>query len=477
MRQLLSILFGLALLPIFATPTPTAAASKPNIVFILIDDLGWMDLACQGNKLVETPNIDRFATEGIRFTDAYAAAPVCSPTRASILTGLSPARLHITNHIPDQKRFIPKNPKLLPAPMINHLPLEHTTIAERLKAAGYRTGFIGKWHLCEDGSLRNGGVGDARFAPENQGFDVNIAGCAYGGPPSFFSPYRIHNLPDGPKGEYMPDRLAAESIHFMKESQATKKPFMLFLWNYTVHWPMQAPEKLLKKYETRTGPGLNDTRYGAMIEAMDSAIGRVLKSIDDLGLRDDTLVVFTSDNGAFGGVGDNRPLRRDKGWLYEGGIRVPLIVRWGGVTKAGRECSVPVISTDFYATLLDAACLPLQEEHPTRDQIIRPQDGVSLIPILKGADSLDRKSLFFHYPNYAFHQANPLGGAIREGDFKLIENFADSSLELYNLSEDLSEKRNLAAAKPDLARAMQQRLVEWRKQSGAAMPLPLKKTD
>lgn len=453
-----------------------AETSKPNIVFILIDDLGWMDLACQGNKLVETPNIDRFAKEGIRFTDAYAAAPVCSPTRASILTGLSPARLRITNHIPDQKRFIPKKPKLLPAPMLNHLPLEHVTIAERLKAAGYRTGFIGKWHLCENGSLRDGGVGDARFAPENQGFDVNIAGCAYGGPPSFFSPYRIHNLPDGPKGEYMPDRLAAESINFMKESKAGKKPFMLFLWNYTVHWPMQAPKKLLKKYETRTGPGLNDTRYGAMIEAMDTAIGRVLKSIDDLGLRDDTLVVFTSDNGAFGGVGDNRPLRRDKGWLYEGGIRVPLIVRWPGVTKAGRECSEPVISTDFYATLLDAAGLPLQEEHPTRDQAARPQDGVSLVPVFRGADSLDRKSLFFHYPNYAFHQANPLGGAIREGEFKLIENFADGSLELYNLKEDISEKRNLAESKPDIASAMQKRLAAWRKASGAAMPLPVPQT-
>ncbi|MDA1247826.1 MAG: sulfatase [Planctomycetota bacterium] len=468
----------LALLAVVCFQSILAAAkSPPNIVFILIDDLGWMDLACQGNKLVETPNIDRFAKEGVRFTDAYAAAPVCSPTRASILTGLSPARLHITNHIPDQKRFIPKDAKLLPAPMINHLPLEHVTIAERLRDAGYRTGFIGKWHLCEDGSLRDGGVGDARFAPEKQGFDVNIAGCAYGGPPSFFSPYRIHNLPDGPQGEYMPDRLAAESINFMKESQAGKKPFMLFLWNYTVHWPMQAPENLLKKYETRTGPGLNDTRYGAMIEAMDTAIGRVLKSIDDLGLRDDTLVVFTSDNGAFGGVGDNRPLRRDKGWLYEGGIRVPLIIRWPGVTKPGRECSVPVISTDFYATLLEAAGLPLQEEHPARDQVARPQDGVSLVPILKGADSLDRKSLFFHYPNYAFHQANPLGGAIREGDFKLIENFADRSLELYNLKEDLSEKRNLASDKPDVARAMQQRLADWRKVSGAAMPLPVPKSD
>ncbi|MFP6762962.1 MAG: sulfatase, partial [Planctomycetaceae bacterium] len=412
-----------------------------------------------------------FAREGMRFTDAYASAPVCSPTRASILTGLSPARLQITNHIPDQKRFIPQNPRLLPAPMINHLPLEHTTIAERLKAAGYRTGFIGKWHLSEAGSVRNGGVGDGRFAPEHQGFDVNIAGCAYGGPPSFFSPYRIHNLPDGPQGEYMPDRLAEESIQFMKESGTAGKPFKLFLWNNTVHWPMQAPEKLLKKYATRSGPGLNDTRYGAMIEAMDLAIGRVLKSIDELGLRDDTLVIFTSDNGAFGGVGDNRPLRRDKGWLYEGGIRVPLIIRWPGVTQAGRECSVPVISTDFYATLLDAARLPLQEE-----QAHRAQDGLSLVPLLRGAESLERRSLMFHYPNYAFHRSNRLGGAIREGRWKLIENFADDSLELYDLSQDLSERQNLADSQSDLAQAMQQRLAAWRRASGAAMPRPVSQT-
>jgi len=454
-----------------------AAPAPPNVVLILIDDLGWMDLACQGNRLVETPSIDRFAREGIRFTDAYAAAPVCSPTRASILTGLSPARLQITNHIPDQKRFVPQDPVLLPAPMINHLPLEQTTIAERLKAAGYRTGFIGKWHLSEHGSVRNGGLGDARYAPEHQGFDVNIAGCAYGGPPSFFAPYRIHNLPDGPAGEYLPDRLAAESIRFMKEASSDRRPFMLFLWNYTVHWPMQAPQKLLQKYATRTGPGLNDTRYGAMIEAMDLAIGRVLKSIDELGLRDDTLVIFTSDNGAFGGVGDNRPLRRDKGWLYEGGIRVPLIIRWPGVTQAGRKCSVPVISTDFYATLLEAAGVPLQDPEADGNQEDRPQDGLSLVPLLRGGSSLERRSLYFHYPNYAFHRANRLGGAIREGRWKLIENFDDGSLELYDLSRDLSEQHNVTAGNPELAQAMRGRLAAWRRSSGAAMPRPASGTD
>jgi len=432
-----------------------ATEKQPNIVFIMIDDLGWMDLACQGNPLVETPRLDRLAQQGMRFTDAYAAAPVCSPTRAAVLTGLSPARLQITNHIPDQKRFIPDNPTLLPAPMIDHLPLENTTIAERLQAAGYRTAFMGKWHLS------GRGAGLPKWEPDQQGFDINVGGCGFGGPPTFFDPYRIPNLSNRKSGEYLPDRLTDEAIEFIGDSK--ERPFLLFLWNYTVHWPMEAPDSYLKKYADRKGPGLNDTRYGAMIEAMDSAIGRLLDALDERGLTQNTLVVFTSDNGGFSGVADNRPLRESKGHLYEGGIRVPLIVRWPGVVQSGTICETPVISMDYYPTLAEVAGLT------TAAEVL---DGVSILPLLNG-NVIDRDSLFFHYPNYAWHRSNRLGGAIRQGRFKLVEDFHDGSVELYDLENDLSERQDLSAEKTALADRLQAQLADWRQRVGAAMPVKL----
>lgn len=457
-RLVLGVIIALlALMPLAAS----SAERSPNILFIMIDDMGWMDLACQGNQLVETPNIDRLARQGMRFTDAYAAAPVCSPTRAAVLTGLAPARLQITNHIPDQARFIPENPKLLPAKMLNYLPLERVTIAERLKQAGYKTGFMGKWHLSGHGRVSSGGIGDGQYAPEFQGFDMNVGGCAYGGPPSFFAPYKIHNLKDGPAGEYLPYRLAQEAIQFIEKNQGY--PFMLFLWNYTVHWPMEAPAELLKKYEVHQGKrGLNDTRYGAMIEAMDDSIGRILATLDRLKLADDTLVVFTSDNGGYSGVADNRPLRKGKGFLYEGGIRIPLIVRWPGHVKPGTVSDQPVISMDYFPTFLDVAGVETNAPQAALD-------GVSLIPLLEGGE-LKRDAVYFHYPNYAFHRSNRLGSAIRAGDFKLIENFDDGSLELYNVHKDISERNNLASEKTQLAQSLKKKLHAWRKQTNAVMP-------
>ena len=431
-----------------------AAEPPPNILFILIDDLGWMDLRVQGNLAVHTPNIDQLAAEGMRFTDAYAAAPVCSPTRAGILTGVAPARLQITNHIPDRERFIPDNPQLLPAFMLDHLPPKHETVAERLQRAGYTTAFFGKWHLSGSGR------GLPEFEPTAQGFDLNIGGCAFGGPPTFFDPYRIPNLPPRKTGEYLPDRLADESIAFMKQNRV--KPFMIFLWNYTVHWPMEAPDELIQKYAGHKGPGLNDSRYGAMIEAMDSAIGRVLKSLDDLKLRDNTMVVFTSDNGGYSGVADNRPLRDGKGDLYEGGLRVPLIVRWPGIVEPGSVSRVPVISMDFLPTLLEAANVS-----GTSNEKL---DGVSLIPILRQSGSLNRDALYFHYPNYAWHRSNRLGGAIRKGKYKLIERFDDGTLELFDVESDLSESQNLAEDHPEHARSMANQLKRWRATVQARMP-------
>jgi len=431
-----------------------AAAERPNIVFVLIDDLGWRDLACQGNTLVETPNVDRLAAQGMRFSNAYAAAPVCSPTRAAILTGLSPARLRITNHIPDRPQFMPDGAELLPAETLDHLPLEHVTIAERLREAGYATAFLGKWHLS------GGRRGNPEFEPDRQGFDINIGGCGFGGPPTYFDPYRIPTLRDRKPGEYLPDRLADEALEFMRSNR--DRPFAVFLWNYTVHWPMEAPQELLDKYADRSGPGLNDTRYGAMIEAMDSAIGRVVRELDRLQLADDTLVVFTSDNGGFAGVSDNRPLRAAKGHLYEGGLRVPAIARWPKVIAAGTVCDTPIISMDFYPTLLALADLPRDDGEAL--------DGENLMPLLQGSGQLRRSAIFFHYPNYAWHRSNRLGGAIRQGQHKLIERFDDGSFELYDLDNDLSERRNLAKALPEVAESLRQKLVDWRNATHAAMP-------
>jgi arylsulfatase A-like enzyme len=432
----------------------------PNIVFVMIDDLGWMDLACQGNRLVETPHIDHFASEGLRFTDAYAAAPVCSPTRAAVITGLAPARLQITNHIPDRPGFTPENAVLQPAAMLNWLPAEQTTIAERLKQAGYSTGFFGKWHLAGRGKA--GGEGNPVYYPENQGFDINIGGCTLGGPPTFFDPYRIHNLPSRKEGEYLPDRMADEAMKFLEDNR--DRPFLLMLWNYTVHWPMEAPQLLLEKYKSRTGPGLNDTRYGAMIEAMDRSFGRLLAKLDELKLRENTLVIFTSDNGGFSGVADNRPLRAGKGYLYEGGIRVPLMVRWPGVIEPGRETDEPVISMDFTPTLLEVAGVPGRQRVAS--------DGTSLLGLFQGEDQLHRDAIYFHYPNYAWHGDNRLGGAIRRGDYKLIRNYDDQSVELYNLVKDLGEKKDLASEQAGLARSLDRQLGRWLQKTGAAMPHP-----
>ena len=430
-------------------------AKSPNILFIMADDLGWMDLACQGNKLVETPNLDRLAKQGMRFTDAYAAAPVCSPTRCAVLTGQAPARIGLTTHLPGL--FFPKDGRPQPAKLTPQLDTGHITIAERMKEAGYASAFLGKWHIAP--SSGKGGKVAKEVSPIGQGFDLNVGGTSYGGPPSFFSPYRNAELPDGPEGEYLPDRLVDETIRFAEANK--NRPWMAHLWFYTVHWPMQAPVGLLRKYADRKGPGLNDTRYGAMIEAMDLAIGRLLKALEEMNADKDTLVIFTSDNGGFAGVSDCRPLRESKGHLYEGGIRVPLIVRWPGNVPSGALCQEPVISMDFYPTFLELAGLKAGE---------KALDGESLLPLLKQTGKLKRKAIYFHYPNYAWHMGNRLAGAVREGKWKMIRNYDDGSLELYDLGKDLSEKRNLAKESPKVSQRLNRKLSQWLKETNASMP-------
>lgn len=421
---------------------------KPHIVLIMADDLGWQDLHCQGNPVLRTPNLDALAKQGVRWTNAYAAAPVCSPTRAALITGLAPARLHITQHGADGKQFWPEDRLIQPPSTQSDLPHETTTLAERLKSAGYATGFFGKWHL-----------GSKKFWPTQQGFDVNVGGCGYGGPPTYFDPYRIPALPPRKPGEYLTDRLADETIAFLRREKS--HPMFVCLWTYNPHYPFEAPKDLIEHFKGKRGPGLKNPIYGGQIEATDRAVGRVLDELDRLGLTEDTLVIFTSDNGGWSGATDNRPLRAGKGFLYEGGLRVPLIMRWPGVTKPGSESETPTVSMDLSATILDAAGIDLKNGETL--------DGTSLRPLLQG-DRFERGALYFHYPHFAFHKSNRPGSAIRMGQYKLILRHDDQTVELFDLAEDLGETKNLAKDRPKLAQRLKTQLENWLAETKAGLP-------
>jgi len=437
----------------------------PNVVLIMADDLGWKDLHCYGNNKLDTPNIDRLAKQGLLFTDAYSAAPVCTPTRAALMTGESPARLNITNHAGGHPPNFQKPGTNLITPIwLRHLPLERVTLAEQLKQAGYATGFVGKWHLSH--RARSESDSDRKLPtepelrPEHQGFDINIGGCRFGGPPSYFSPYKIPNLTGKTDGEYLPDRCANECIDFIKSAKSTDRPFFLCWWNYSVHYPFQAPADLIAKYEKRKGPGVENPTYAAMIEGMDASIGKLLKALDEQGLDEDTLVIFTSDNGPF--AANVKPLRAEKGYLYEGGIRVPMIVRWPGRVKPSTQTSTPVITMDIHATILEVANLKADPSNTP--------DGVSLLPLLNDELVLERESIYFHYPNYAFHKGNRLASAIRSGDYKLIKFYDDDSIKLYDLNNDISESRNIAEEIPVKAQQLSSELEAWLKKTNASQP-------
>lgn len=462
--------------------------TQPNIIFILIDDLGWADLGCYGSDFYETPNLDRLAAESMRFTDAYAACPVCSPTRASILTGKYPATLGITDWIDFRKVIHPARGKLIDVPYIDHLPLEETTIAATLRAEGYTTWHVGKWHL-----------GGPDFYPDKQGFDVNIGGWQAGSPTNgYFSPWGFPTLADGPEGEYLTDRLTDEAIRLIEqnEQQNGEQPFFLNLWYYTVHTPIQAKADKIAKYEAKAKAlGLDkvqtfaegdffpaehkkekriqrrlvqsDPVYAAMIESLDENIGRLLQAVERAGQSDNTIVIFTSDNGGLATAESsptcNAPLAEGKGWMYEGGTREPLLVKWPGVTQPGSLCATPVTSPDFYPTLLEIA----GGSAPDNTAL----EGVSLVPLLHGAESLDREAIYWHYPHYGNQGGTP-GSSVRAGDYKLIEFFEDGRLELYNLRDDISEEHNLVDVKPDVAARLHALLVAWREQVEAKIPQP-----
>jgi len=460
------------------------AMQKPNIIFILIDDMGWRDLTCYGSSFYETPNIDRLAREGMLFTNAYAACPVCSPTRGSILTGKYPATLGITDWIDIKGNIHPCKGRLIDVPYIKYLPLEEKTIASALKEGGYTTWHVGKWHL-----------GDRPYYPENHGFDVNIGGGYWGHPwNGYFSPYQMETLEDGPEGEYLTDRITDEAIKLIKNNK--DKPFFLNLWHYAVHTPIQAKQEDIERFERKAKEmGLDkveaivegeyfptehkkhlrvqrriiqsDPVYAAMVYNLDWNIGRLLNALEESGQADNTIVIFTSDNGGLatseGSPTCNAPLSEGKGWMYEGGVREPLIIKWPGKIKPGSICDVPVTSPDFYPTLLEMAGLPLLPEQHV--------DGVSIMPLLNGAEKLDRDAIYWHYPHYGNQGGTP-GSSIRMGDYKLIEFFEDGRLELYNLREDIEEKTNLASALPELAERMKKMLHDWRESVEAKMPQP-----
>ncbi|MCH1409775.1 MAG: sulfatase, partial [Verrucomicrobiales bacterium] len=436
-----------------------ASKNGPNIVVIMADDLGWMDLHCYGNDRLDTPALDQLAEDGMRFTNAYAAAAVCSPTRAAMMTGQSPARLRLTNHAPGHKDgFTLEGSDLAEASSVRNLALGYRTIAERLSEAGYATAHIGKWHLSYVARNSESGPLESDLRPDKQGFDLNIGGCYRGGPPTYFAPYKIPTLPEQEEGEYLPERLADEAIKFIEQNQ--EKRFYLNWWPYSVHYPIEAKKDLISKYEKRKGPGIKDPVYAAMIEGMDTEIGRFLKALDKAGLRENTLVLFKSDNGGYNG--DNRPLRGFKGMLYEGGIRIPWIVRWPGKVEANSTCRTPVISTDCFPTFLEVVGLD-----PASDQ---PVDGESILPLLEQSGDWDRKALYFHYPNYAFHKRNRLGGVVREGNFKFIQRYGTGERELYDLASDIGERNNLATSKTKVAERLEGQLTSWLADMNAAMP-------
>jgi arylsulfatase A-like enzyme len=448
----------------------TVAAERPNIVLILADDLGWADLGCYGADLHETPHLDRLAMEGVRFTQAY-AMPVCSPSRAALLTGQHAARLHITIWAEGSLQG-PTNRRLLQADSLHDLPHAETTIAQHLRDAGYLTALVGKWHL-----------GGAGHFPETHGFDVNIGGTHWGAPQTYWWPYRgrgrfggefryVPHLEFGKPGEYLTDRLTDEALGVL--DRAAGRPFFLYLAHHAPHTPIEAKAGDVEHFTRKLGPEMKHRNpvYAAMVKSLDESVGRVLAHLKERGLDRNTVVVFASDNGGYIGmdrkagqtvpVTNNAPLRSGKGSLYEGGIRVPLLVRWPGVTPADAECREPVILMDLFHTLRTAASVT---------PAATDADGLDLTPLLKDpAAKLDRETLYFHYPHY-YETTTPVS-AVRSGDWKLLEYFEDNRVELFNLHDDSGERTNLAAERPEKAAELRTLLRTWRESVGTALPKP-----
>ncbi len=464
--------------------TSQTEKKQPNVILIVADDLGWMDLSYTGSSFYETPNIDAMAASGMIFTDAYAASPVCSPTRSSIMSGKAPARTKNTDWfgapqpgVNSPGRMKHGNRTMEPAAYLEHMPLEEITIAEALHDNGYKTFIAGKWHLGHE----------EKYWPENQGFEINKGGFAKGHPPlndeanGYFSPYGNPRLTDGLKGEYLPYRLVDETKKFIQENK--ENHFFVYYSFYLVHTPLQARKELIEKYQQkRDSLGLEDefidfrgrklrtnqsnVVYAAMVEAMDRVVGDIADEIKASGIEDNTIIIFTSDNGGFStnlansAPTSNFPLKGSKGWMYEGGIRVPMFIVWPGITKPGSKCNEPVITTDFYKTIVEMTGI----EKPEQDA-----DGKSLIPLLKQEKEFEREAIYWHYPHYSNQGGKP-SAAVRSGAYKLIEFYHDPRVELYNLEDDISEEHDLSEKMPETAARLRRMLHEWQDEQGARMP-------
>jgi arylsulfatase A len=437
-------------LPMLAEDRP------PNVILMLIDDMGWTDLGCYGSKYYQTPHLDQLAKDGVRFSQAYSACTVCSPTRAAVLTGKYPARLHITDWIAGHER--PKARLKIPN-WQKFLPHEEETLAERLRSRGYATASIGKWHL-----------GDTSHYPETQGFDVNIAGTSGGSPPSYFSPYRIPTLKEGPEGEFLSDRLTAEACQFMEANKT--KPFFIYMPHYAVHTPIQGKPDVVAKYQALSADhGHSNPAYAALVESVDDSVGTLRAKLKELALEENTILIFTSDNGGLSGVvnqqgwsrgpTDNSPSRWGKGSAYDGGVHIPLIIAWPGKIQPGRLSNALTISCDHYPTVLELTGTSYAPGHVV--------DGASLAPLLLGKGKLERDTIYWHYPHYHPGSATPYS-AVRAGDWKLIQFHEDMRHELYHLPTDGGEVQDLAKVDPERSAAMVKRLEAWRQSVGAQMP-------
>ena len=459
------------LLLLIATLAPPALSAPPHIVLIVADDLGFSDLACFGSGYYRTPHLDRLAASGMKFTATYTCGPNCAPTRACLMSGQYSPR-HGIYTVGSGARGQARLRKLVPAKNTTVLDSKIVTLAETLQAVGYSTAHFGKWHLGPPPTA----------GPRQQGFDINFGGNRTGSPRGgYFSPYRNPQLTDGPTGEHLTDRLSSEAANVIRQHvrQSSEKPLFIYLPFYAVHTPIQAKPRLAAEYAKReTAGGHKNAKYAAMVETMDAGVGRVLAALDEMRIADNTLVIFTSDNGGLGGytsadrqlpngITDNAPLKGGKGMLYEGGIRVPMIVRWPGHTRPGSSCPTPVITVDFYPTLAEIASASLPAG--------QPRDGVSITGLFRGKD-LPQRPLFWHFPGYL--QAYGRRGAwrttpaaaVRLGDWKLIEFFEDGRRELYHTGRDIGETTNLVDSEPQVAARLFELMTDWRKRIKAPMP-------
>ncbi len=462
MKKVLPYIFT----PILAV-TGCGIEEKPNVVLFFVDDLGWTDLSAYGSKFYQTPHIDQLAAEGMLFTDGYSSCTVCSPTRASIMTGKYPARIRLTTFIPGHDRPFARYAP--PPDWIRYMDHAEYTLAEALKDEGYQTLHLGKWHLGED----------EKYWPENRGFDTNLGGWSVGAPRlvrnqygGYFAPYGNPRLNDGPEGEYLTERLAAEAVRFIEGQKNESSPFFLNFWFYTVHTPLQATDEKIAKYAAFADSSYHHHNpvYAAMVEHLDDAVGRVMQALKDANLDDNTIIIFTSDNGGLISQGNishvtsNYPLRSGKGDMFEGGVRVPFIVRWNNKVTSNSVNSTPVISNDIYPTILGLT------NSKGRDDQNKEMDGVDLTDLLLRGRSISREALYWHFPHYHPGGAEPYS-SIRKGHWKLIDVFGSDGPMLFNLGNDIGEQHNMAAVKPDVVHELQTDLDNWRDALRVQLPI------